>query len=103
MSMTVPSTVPGESLRAWYDEHLVDDVVLYDITAQAATSLSALLVKRQLTAADALEQEHWGARVRLVAQQQRALDPADRAGLIAQQQAWLEEADALAERSTQLA
>ncbi|HEX4402084.1 MAG TPA: hypothetical protein VHZ98_12225 [Galbitalea sp.] len=31
-----------QSLRACYDSHLVDDAFLYDITAQTATSLSAV-------------------------------------------------------------
>lgn len=89
------SGVP-QSLRAWYDSHLVDDAVLYDITAQTATSLSAVLLSRQRAASTLLEVEHWAARGRLVAQQAGTLNPDDRAGLIAQQQAWLDEMDALA-------
>ena len=85
---------PG-SLPAWYDEHRIGNSPLYDITTQAATSLSALLVQRQLAASDGRERDHWAARVQLVSRQQAALDPTDRAGLIAQQQAWLDEADAL--------
>ncbi|EXJ52838.1 hypothetical protein [Microbacterium sp. MRS-1] len=95
MSVTIPGTIPAESLRAWYDARHVDDVVLYDITAQTATSLSAVLIERQLAATDEAEREHWAARVRLVDQQQAALNPEDRAGLIAQQQAWLDEAHVL--------
>ena len=100
MSHAGPATprrdvLPG-SLRAWYDEHRIGDSPLYDITTQAATSLSALLVQRQLAASDGRERDHWAARVQLVSRQQAALDPTDRAGLIAQQQAWLDEADALA-------
>jgi hypothetical protein len=94
MGITVP-IVPTESLRAWYDSHHVDAVVLHDMTEQAARSLAALLIERRRTATDAREREHWDARLRLVRQQQAALDPDNRAGLIAQQQAWLEEADAL--------
>src|SRR5260370_23071223 len=89
-----PDVSPG-SLRAWYDDHRIGDSALYDITAQAATSLSALLVQRQLAASDGRERDHWAARVRLVSRQQAVLDPSDRAGLIAQQQTWLDEADAL--------
>lgn len=37
----------GVSLTDWYAQQLVDDVVLYDITAQTATTLSSLIVKRQ--------------------------------------------------------
>jgi hypothetical protein len=88
--------VSPRSLWAWYDEHRIGDSALYDITVQAATSLSGLLVQRQLAAGDVRERTHWAARVRLVSRQEAALDPGDRAGLIAQQQAWLEEADALA-------
>jgi hypothetical protein len=93
--MAVPITVRAASARAWYDQRLVDDVVLYDITAQAAVSLSALLIQRRRAAQDGLERDHWSARLRLVKQQRSALDPDDRAGLIAQQQAWLDEARAL--------
>ncbi len=89
-----PDVSPG-SLRAWYDDHRIGDPALYDITAQAATSLSAILTQRQLAAGDGRERDHWAARVRLVSRQQAALDPGDRGGLIAQQQAWLDEADAL--------
>ncbi|TAM71342.1 MAG: hypothetical protein EPN48_01885 [Microbacteriaceae bacterium] len=93
--MTAPTTVPASSLPAWYDEHLVDDAALYDITAQTATSLGALLIQQRRIASRELEREHWSARLRLVKQQQAALDPDDRVGLIAQQQAWLDEANAL--------
>jgi hypothetical protein len=89
---------PGESpesLRAWYDQHRIGDAVLYDITVQAATSLSALLVQRQLAATDDHERERWAARVHLVCRQQAALNPGDRGGLIAQQQAWLNQTDVL--------
>lgn len=89
-----PDVAPGE-LRAWYDDHRISDSALYDITAQAAVSLSALLAKRQLAAGDERERGHWAARIRLLSRQQDGLDPGDRAGLIAQQQAWLDEADAL--------
>jgi hypothetical protein len=87
--------VAAGSLPAWYDDHRIGDSPLYDITAQAATSLAALLVQRQLAAGDGRERGHWAARVCLVSRQRAALDPGDRAGLIAQQQAWLDEADAL--------
>ncbi len=99
MSQAVPArpgadVSPG-SLWSWYEEHRIGDAVLYDMTVQAATSLVALLVQRQVAATEAREREHWAARVRLVSQQQAALDPDDRAGLVAQQEAWLDEADAL--------
>lgn len=93
-AMPRPDVPPG-SLWAWYEEHRIGDSVLYDITAQAAASLSGLLVQRQLAASDVREGDHWAARVRLVSRQRAALDPNDRGGLIAQQQAWLHEADAL--------
>jgi len=99
MSVTVPGTIPAESLRAWYDDQQVDDVVLYDITAQTATSLSAMLIARRRAAGDEREREHWSARMRLVAQQQAVLNPEDRAGLIAQQQAWLDEAHVLSDQA----
>ncbi|MDI9890174.1 hypothetical protein [Microbacterium sp. IEGM 1404] len=96
MSVTIPSAIPAESLRAWYDdEPLVSDVALYDMTAQGATTLASVLIERQLATADEREREYWAARVRLVNQQRTALDPDDRLGLIAQQQAWLDEIDAL--------
>jgi len=87
--------IPPGGLRAWYDDQHINDAVLYDITAQAAASLAALLAQKQLAAAEERERGHWAARVRLVAQQKAALPPNDRAGLIAQQQAWLHEAQAL--------
>ena len=93
---------PGESpesLRAWYDQHRIGDEVLYDITTQAATSLAALLVQRQLGASNDRDREHWAARAHLVTQQQAALDPDDRDGLVAQQQAWLDEAASLAKQA----
>jgi len=93
-SVPRPDVSPAQ-LWAWYDEHRIGDSALYDITAQAAASLSGLLVQRQLAAGDARERDHWAARVRLVSRQQAALDPGDRTGLIAQQQAWLDEADVL--------
>ena len=98
MEYEVNSEASGapESLRAWYDGHHVDDAVLYDITSQTATSLSAVLLSRQRIAVTPLEVEHWAARGRLIAQQVGLLDPEDRAGLIAQQQAWLDEMDSLA-------
>ena len=96
MSVTVPNTTTAESLRAWYDdEPRVSDVALYDITAQGATTLTAVLIERQLATTDERERGYWAARVRLVNQQRAALDPDDRLGLIAQQQAWLDEIDAL--------
>ena len=85
----------GVSLTDWYAQQLVDDVVLYDITAQTATTLSSLIVKRQLAAPDERHAAHWAARARLVKTQKNALNPEDRTGLIAQQEAWLEEIDAL--------
>ncbi|HWK20924.1 MAG TPA: hypothetical protein VNR37_09195 [Microbacteriaceae bacterium] len=93
--MTVPSTIPAASARAWYDEHHVDDVALYDITRQAATLLSSILLARKQAAGDELEQEHWAARRRLVKRQAAALNPEDRAELVAQQQAWAHEIQAL--------
>jgi hypothetical protein len=101
MDHGVTSAASGSSvsLRAWYDGHRVDDAVLYDITAQTATSLSAAILTRQRAAANPVEAEHWAARGRLVTQQVNALDPGDRAGLIAQQQAWLDEMDALTRRA----
>jgi hypothetical protein len=91
----VQGAVPAGSLRAWYDEHLVDDVALYDITRQAATVLSSMLLRRGCEAVDDLEVQHWEARRRLVKRQVRALDSGDRAGLVAQQQAWADEIRAL--------
>jgi hypothetical protein len=82
-------------LRAWFDEHLVDDVALFDITRQAASVLSSMLLQRELAASDDLEREHWGARRRLVKQQVGVLVAGDRAGLVAQQQAWADEIQAL--------
>lgn len=95
-----PHSASRELLRAWFDDHLVDDVVLHDITTQAATSLSGILVQRQLSAPDEREAAHWAARARIVKRQVASLDPDDRAGLIAQQQAWLDEARALTEFAT---
>lgn len=95
MSVMVPSAIPAESARAWYDEHHVDDVALYDITQQAATLLSSMLLARKRHAGDELEREHWAARRRLVKRQAAALNPDDRAELVAQQQAWAHEIQAL--------
>lgn len=100
MSLTIPTSAPrGMSLRERYDEKRIGDTVLYDITVQAATSLSSLFVKRQLTAATEQDREHWAARARLVERQRAALNPGDRAELIAQQEAWLEEIENLAGRN----
>jgi hypothetical protein len=74
---------------------MVDDVALYDITRQAASELSAVLLERKRAAADDVERGHWAARRALVARQADALDPRDRGGLVAQQQAWAEEIQAL--------
>lgn len=95
MSQTVPVAPTTQSARAWYDEALVEDAMVYDITREAATVLSSLLLTRMSEATDDGAREHWAARRRLVKQQTKALDPADRAGLIAQQQAWVHEAQAL--------
>jgi hypothetical protein len=73
----------------------VDDVALYGITRQAASILAAMLLQRSLAAAPGLDQDHWGARRRLVKRQVRALDSSDRPGLVAQQEAWAHEIDAL--------
>lgn len=91
MSLMVPQPVPVSGARAWFDEHLVDDVALYDITRQAATLLSSMLLARRRAASTELEREHWAARRRLVKRQADALDPQDRAELVAQQQAWAHE------------
>lgn len=100
MSLTMPTSAPrGTSLRERYDERRIDDVVLYDITMQGATSLSSLIVNRQLAASTEQDREHWAARARLVARQRAALNPNDRAELIAQQEAWLEEIEILAGRN----
>ncbi|MDR2565252.1 MAG: hypothetical protein LBC97_04175 [Bifidobacteriaceae bacterium] len=96
MSMTTPDVVPAGSPRARDDEATIDDVVLYDIAAQAATSLSALIIQRRRASSGGLERRSWDARMRLVKQQRAALGRQDRAGLIAQRQAWLDEAEALA-------
>ena len=78
MSVTIPSAIPAESLRAWYDdEPRVSDVALYDMTAQGATTLASVLIERQLATTDEREREYWAARVRLVNQQRTALDPDD--------------------------
>jgi hypothetical protein len=102
MGVTVPATVPAGLLRAWFDEHLVDDVALFDITRQAASELSAMLLERKRTAADDLERDHWAARRNLVRRQVEGLDPRDRAGLVAQQQAWADEIQALEAESARL-
>ncbi|MDR2567664.1 MAG: hypothetical protein LBC97_16745 [Bifidobacteriaceae bacterium] len=83
------------SARALRDERLADDVALYDITRQAATVLSSLLLQRMRGAEDDAARAVWAARRRLVKRQVLALDPGDRAGLVAQQEAWAAEIDAL--------
>jgi hypothetical protein len=95
MMSAAPETIPAGHLLAWYDEHRVGDVALYDITRQAASVLSAMLLGRKRAAGSDLERELWAARRRLVRQQVGALDPADRAGLVAQQQAWADEIQVL--------
>ncbi len=101
MSVTVPSTTPAESLRAWYDdEPRISDVALYDITTQGAITLASVLIERQLATADERERAYWAARVHLVNRQRDALNPDDRLGFIAQQQAWLDEIDALTGQAT---
>jgi hypothetical protein len=90
-----PETGIAQSLLEWFDEHRTDDVALYDITRQAATELSAVLLVRKRAAASDIEREHWEARRELVRRQVDALDPQDRAGLVAQQDAWADEIDAL--------
>ncbi|MDR2347531.1 MAG: hypothetical protein LBD90_02710 [Bifidobacteriaceae bacterium] len=85
------ATATAGSLLAWYDEHLVDDVALNDITRQAATLLSALLLRRKQACPPGPERERWAARRRLVKEQAEALDPADRAALAARQQEWADE------------
>ncbi|MDR1441891.1 MAG: hypothetical protein LBJ02_05825 [Bifidobacteriaceae bacterium] len=91
----VHETVVAQSLLEWFDEHRTDDVALYDITRQAATELSAVLLARKRAAANDVEREHWEARSELVRRQVDALDPQNRAGLVAQQDAWADEIDAL--------
>ncbi len=85
-----PETI--EQLHAWYDQHYVDDIVLYDITAQTATSLAALIIGRRCRAADEADRTRWDAELRRVDQEKATLDPEDRAALIAQQHAWLQQA-----------
>lgn len=99
MNQTVPVAPRVESARTWYDQALVEDTMIYDITREAAAMLSSLLLERMTNAADEGAREHWAARRRLVKQQTKALDPADRAALIAQQQAWVHEAQALTDLS----
>ncbi|MDR1513430.1 MAG: hypothetical protein LBS56_08120 [Propionibacteriaceae bacterium] len=93
------ATHDAGSPLAWYDEHLVDDVALYDITRQAASVLSSILLRLDLAAADERDREHWAARRRLVKQQVAALRSGDRAGLAAQQEAWADEIRALDARA----
>jgi hypothetical protein len=66
MGVMVSGVAPEKSMLAWYDEHLVDDVALYDITRQAATVLSAMLLQRGHAVANGLDEQHWEARRRLV-------------------------------------
>ncbi|MDR1189395.1 MAG: hypothetical protein LBK95_18420 [Bifidobacteriaceae bacterium] len=93
-----PDTVLEQSLLEWFDEHRTDDVALYDITRQAATELSAVLLARKHAAASGIERDHWEARRELVRRQVDSLDPRDRASLAAQQDAWADEIDALEAR-----
>lgn len=72
MSVTVPGTIPAESLLAWCDARLVDDVVAVRHHPQTSTSLSAVLIERQLAATDEAEREHWAALVCLIDQQHAA-------------------------------
>ncbi|MDR1513428.1 MAG: hypothetical protein LBS56_08110 [Propionibacteriaceae bacterium] len=85
------ATHDAGSLLAWYDEHLMDDVALYDITRQAATLLSALLLGRKRAAPPGPERDRWAARRRLVKEQADQLDPGDRAALTACQEEWASE------------
>lgn len=85
----------AEMPRVRPDFDHVSDAMLYDITRHTASVLSSGLLARKNAAGDDAEREHWAARRRLVKQQVRALEPADRSGLIAQEEAWEDETRAL--------
>lgn len=96
MSHTIlTAEVPAPRARPNYSH--ISDAMLYDIARHTASVLSAILLNLCDAVQDDAEREHWEARFRLVAQQTKALDPDDRAGMIAQDEVWRLEKLALIE------
>ncbi len=80
-----------EQLHTWFDPQHVDDVALYDITAQAP-SPGALIIERRRGAVSDDNRRRWDAALRRVDAEKHFLNVDDRKQLIAQQHAWLQQA-----------
>lgn len=101
MTRDSPTDLPSTSeLLARYDQQHVDTAVVYDITAQATTSLQAAIIACRSSATTSQERELWTARLHEVDQDRTNLDPDDRAALVAQQLTWVNEASALLESTS---
>jgi hypothetical protein len=92
MSDTI-AAVPAMGARSGFDH--VSDVMVYDIARHTASVLCSVLLVLKDTAGSDTVREHWAARRRLVKQQVKTLDVADRAGMIAQNEGWMLEKLAL--------